>query len=880
MKQAFKWLSHLFQAPWLKKTNLHYKLNLIFGLFFLFPVLGFLYFAFKYKVLTDQEIPFFFLGVLLFALIGFITLRKLFDEIAAISHAVSRKAAARFSVQNGGDSADELNELVQSFNAIEERFSETFHQLEKKSADISILKELSDLCYVTFDPQEILYVMLERAMSLTDSDVGSVLILEKPSNRNFIVKATIGLGERVKIGDRIDFDASIAKYAVINKSPLVVRDIEKDSRFGRSNRPQYGTKSFACMPIKTSKEILGVLTISRKDQDRYYTPEDVEALTPLLSNAAFTYENLRLIRQNEQARLHLKAVEKIFKLLNSSFRESELFQAILNEFYAILPFDFALVLRWSPNRPAELTLLDLIANGSLSLVRGSLYPCTGSVLEQVIRQKNTLLIEEATTLSHETDQALFTEQGSRCVLLTPLKQEGSVLGILAFSAQQPEIFKENLSLISWMANGLSFAVERSQLREAVAQRNQELASIKQIGRALASSTFDISKVLKYTLDMIRTLINAQAGTLYLVQEEGLEGAVYFNTQIPLENFSLKLKMGQGIAGYVAARGEPVIVNDPQASPHFYPEVDRQLGFETRSVLCVPMISQGKVIGVIQAINKLQGEFTQNDEDLLLSIASSVSIAMENARLYKETVDMAEHERGMRRIFQKFVPKEVLDRILHDSEAGKTAINELKTLTLLNIDLRGSSEFVRRIGPQKTVALLNRFFSVMGGIVFKHQGIVDKYLGDGFLALFGAPVSGVMDAGNAVNAALEMREAVAEINVYCQREFDASIKIGISIHTGEVVVGNIGFDMKMDYTVIGDPVNTVFRLQELTKPFPNGILISEATWRAAPFRLEVEAIDQQLAGIRIYELIRQTGAEEAQEKSHYLAHPDPQAEIGR
>ena len=185
-----------------------------------------------------------------------------------------------------------------------------------------------------------------------------------------------------------------------------------------------------------------------------------------------------------------------------------------------------------------------------------------------------------------------------------------------------------------------------------------------------------------------------------------------------------------------------------------------------------------------------------------------------------------------------LPKEILDKILHDSEDGKPVVEELKTLTLLNIDIRGFSHLAKEIGTQKTVAMLNSFFSVMGGVVFKHHGIVDKYLGDGFLAFFGAPVSSTRDADNAVAAALEMKRSLATVNNYLSKTFDATVEMGISVHTGEVVVGNIGFEKKMDYTVIGDSVNTVFRLQNITKSFPNGILISENTLRAARSSLEV------------------------------------------
>jgi adenylate cyclase len=224
-------------------------------------------------------------------------------------------------------------------------------------------------------------------------------------------------------------------------------------------------------------------------------------------------------------------------------------------------------------------------------------------------------------------------------------------------------------------------------------------------------------------------------------------------------------------------------------------------------------------------------------------------------LSEETLSMAEKERGIRGMFQKFVPKEVIDKITHGTTTKQKVVDEFKTITLLNLDIRNFSKLTKKIGPIKSVAMLNQFFSIMGGIVFKHHGIVDKYLGDGFLALFGAPVSTVMDAENAVSAALEMQFAIESLNEdYLKAILDDPVNIGVSIFTGEVVVGNIGFDMKMDYTVIGDSVNNVFRLQDLTKTIPNGILVSESTIRAVQSPLETREIDQMIADLKVYELL--------------------------
>jgi len=144
-----------------------------------------------------------------------------------ISKQISEKAASEFFINQPQKGQNELNNIVKTFDVLENKFGSTFGQLQRKVSEISVIKELSDLCYVTFDPEEILYITLERVLKLADADIGSVLILERPHRKAFIVKAAIGLGEHLKLGDRIDFADSVAKYAVINKSPLLLKILKK-----------------------------------------------------------------------------------------------------------------------------------------------------------------------------------------------------------------------------------------------------------------------------------------------------------------------------------------------------------------------------------------------------------------------------------------------------------------------------------------------------------------------------------------------------------------------------------------------------------------------------------------------------------------------------
>jgi signal transduction protein with GAF and PtsI domain len=213
--------------------------------------------------------------------------------------------------------------------------------------------------------------------------------------------------------------------------------------------------------------------------------------------------------------------------------------------------------------------------------------------------------------------------------------------------------------MGWIANCLSHAIERNRLSAALVKRKQTLDTSQQIGRALTSSDFDINKVVKYSMDMIRKIMGVEAGSLLLKVKNELKVAIAFNIEEKsLKKFRLnkfRLKIGQGIAGYVAANGKSIIVNDTQKSSHFYPDVDKQTVFETKSALCVPLISKEEVIGVIEVLNKINQDFDAGDEELLQSIADSLSIAIESARLYKESVSKVKNGRKALRMFQKFVP---------------------------------------------------------------------------------------------------------------------------------------------------------------------------------------------------------------------------------
>ena len=191
------------------------------------------------------------------------------------------------------------------------------------------------------------------------------------------------------------------------------------------------------------------------------------------------------------------------------------------------------------------------------------------------------------------------------------------------------------------------------------RRVEELAVLNEMSTTL-SSTLDLDEVLTLIMERINAALKVEAGSLLLIDETG---ELVFQIALGKKAEGVKpfrLPMGQGIVGHVAQSGEPLMISDAQKDPRHYKEVDITTDFLTRSILCVPMVVKGKVIGVIEIMNKLEGDFTESDLTLLNSIATYAAIAIENARLHQSV--LAERDRVV--VAQEEVQKE-LARDLHD-----------------------------------------------------------------------------------------------------------------------------------------------------------------------------------------------------------------------
>jgi len=190
------------------------------------------------------------------------------------------------------------------------------------------------------------------------------------------------------------------------------------------------------------------------------------------------------------------------------------------------------------------------------------------------------------------------------------------------------------------------------------------------------------------------------------------------------------------------------------------------------------------------------------------------------------VDGLKERDKLRTTFGKYMTASVMDHLM----SGKVQLGgETLTVSILFSDIRSFTTISENMDAQALVGLLNEYFTEMVGIVMSEDGVVDKYIGDAIMAVFGAPVSKQDDAIRAVRAAVKMRSALVHLNERLAPRGLGPLRTGIGVHTGEVVAGNIGSERRMEYTVIGDAVNLASRLESNTKDLAVGVLISEDTW---------------------------------------------------
>jgi len=460
-------------------------------------------------------------------------------------------------------------------------------------------------------------------------------------------------------------------------------------------------------------------------------------------------------------------------------------------------------------------------------------------LEKTLEQDDRIIIGESKLVFDKTNRlqppetmppsdkilAAKAPESEKEVAPTGVKYDDQPLGHTQMQISAREIIGQRSNLSMEME-----ATTPEELKE-LRRKAKALDLLYEMSKTLGT-IFDLKEIFVKATDLIFRGTPAER-VVALLADETLDGKILGYSLYPiaarardakLENLTEKLAISRTITQKVMREKVALLSQDAKTDAQFG-GAESIVSQGIRSTICAPLITESSVHGVIYA-DRFDpfAAFSPDDLELISAVAAQAAMVVETVKAHKRLAC----EEIARANYGRFMPEYVVKQILNNPNSVKLGgVNQ--TVTILFADIRGFTAFSEKESPEKVVGLLNRYFSQMSEIIFAHGGTLDKYIGDGLMAIFGAPNATPEDAKNALKTAVTMQRRLATLNKELEAENLVHVNVGIGLHTGIATIGYIGSDRRSEYTAIGDTVNLASRLE--SNALGGQILVSDATAQA-------------------------------------------------
>jgi class 3 adenylate cyclase/GTP-sensing pleiotropic transcriptional regulator CodY len=666
-------------------------------------------------------------------------------------------------------------------------------KLSQKEKELELILAVDRIRDITVEPRSMLSAIINVVVEELEAGLGLVGWVDEES----------GAVELKAIDDRVGAFRRLERTVVqqLMEQATALGDI---SFMESPPRLQvHGLPHLLAAPLTIGEQRLGALVLLKEEDG--FSQADFDLLEAVVSQVDSAMVQARTYQRLQQRNRELEAIYQVDRIRDATTDTQELLSSIANMVTSSLG--------------ADLCLMSLVDEESGAMELKAIDDRLG-IFGQLERDAVQRVVEQSAAL----DRASFLEElalerrGVGHLLAAPLIIGGERLGSLLLLSSHRRFGPADMRLLEAVVSQADSAVVHARTYGHLQQRNKELEVIYEVDR-VRDSGLDFDSMLNAVLNKLCQAIEAEMGFIMLFDGTGQQ---------------LELKASTGGNIFDMAEHYHLVEEAAEEALHLGSLVNRlALTAEIHSLICVPLVLREEIIGVFGAINRrgLEG-FGQEDERLLLAVTSQVDTAV---------FESLEKQR-IRSTFSRYVSPKVVDLMLKTDQDFLEVDRAL--LTVLFSDMRGFTSVTERTDPDILMSFLNEHLAAMTEVIDRHEGTVDKFVGDEVVALFGAPMPMEDHAQRALRTALEMQQAHQELMAGWVKAGHEAVPIGIGINTGEMIVGNIGCQRQMDYTAIGDNMNLASRICGVARG--GQVLISHATYQM----IRHDVVVNELAPVRV------------------------------
>jgi PAS domain S-box-containing protein len=428
----------------------------------------------------------------------------------------------------------------------------------------------------------------------------------------------------------------LAGWVLKNQEAALVGDVNSDPRWTQIQDESWtlDINSVLCVPLHRHRRVVGILT-STHSQAKQFDEDDLQMLRFIADQAAVAVENARLFAAEEQRRDLANTLGGIARTLTATLELDAVLPLILEYLGSVIPYDSASIYFLYEDH------LDIRARrglGDTDDVQSIFFEADSNhIMARVLASREPLIIGDVQ--KEEGAENVTSVPMIRSWTGAPLVARGETVGVLTVESQEPEEYNEaDARVIAAFADYAGIAIANASLLEQLQERLAEVGFLHRTGRTLTAS-LDLEEVLNSLLESVRDHFQVDAASVAMVDEETDEVVFQLATGEAADAVvGMRLKLGEGIAGWVASTGEPAMVTSADKDERHHGDADEADGFRTKSMLAVPIQVGEQTIGVIEAINPPRSHLTENDLKLMQNVGTLAASAMQNARHFARARD--------------------------------------------------------------------------------------------------------------------------------------------------------------------------------------------------------------------------------------------------